>query len=89
LPGDIGMLSSEPLQVRQIGRYGSSEACWRGNSERFSSSDLAGLKNADRFGQFARHGQQRSLRRMRKVLSWALARSPGLRSWACARLASF
>src|SRR5205814_9175296 len=37
----------------------------------------------------ARQGQQRSLRRMRQVLSWALARSPGLRSWAWARLASF
>src|SRR5215471_2098767 len=35
------------------------------------------------------HGQQRSLRRMRQVLSWALARSPGDRSWAWARLASF
>ena len=37
----------------------------------------------------ARHGQQRSLRRMRQVLSWALPRSPGDRSWAWARLASF
>ena len=34
-------------------------------------------------------GQQRSLRRMCQVFSWALARSPGERSWACARLASF
>ena len=34
-------------------------------------------------------GQQRSLRRMRQVLSWALARSPGLRSLAWARLAAF
>ena len=30
----------------------------------------------------ARQGQQRSLRRIRQVLSWALARSPGARSWA-------
>jgi hypothetical protein len=37
----------------------------------------------------ARQGQQRSLRRMRRVLSWALARSPGDRGWAYARLASF
>ena len=29
-------------------------------------------------------GQQRSLRRMCQVFSWALARSPGDRSWACA-----
>jgi hypothetical protein len=35
------------------------------------------------------HGQQRSLRRMRQVLSWALARSPGPRSVAWARLAAF
>src|SRR5262249_54539159 len=34
-------------------------------------------------------GQQRSLRRMRQVLSWALARSPGPRSVAWARLAAF
>src|SRR5256885_2213094 len=37
----------------------------------------------------ARQGQQRSLRRMRQLLSWALARSPGARSWAWARLAAF
>ncbi len=37
----------------------------------------------------ARQGQQRSLRRMRQVLSWAFARSPGPRSFAWARLASF
>jgi hypothetical protein len=37
----------------------------------------------------ARQGQQRSLRKMRQVLSWALARSPGLRSVAWARLAAF
>ena len=30
----------------------------------------------------ARQGQQRSLRRMSQVLSWALARSPGARSFA-------
>ena len=35
------------------------------------------------------HGQQPSLCRMRQVLSWALARSPGPRSLACARLAAF
>jgi hypothetical protein len=34
-------------------------------------------------------GQQRSLRRMRQVFSWALARSPGPRSRAWARLAAF
>jgi hypothetical protein len=34
-------------------------------------------------------GQQRSLRRMCQVLSWALARSPGPRSRAWARLAAF
>ena len=32
----------------------------------------------------ARQGQQRSLRRMPQVLSWALARSPGARSFAWA-----
>jgi hypothetical protein len=37
----------------------------------------------------ARQGQQRSLRRIRQVLSWAFARSPGDRSLACALLASF
>jgi hypothetical protein len=37
----------------------------------------------------ARQGQQRSFRRMRQVLSWAIARSPGARSFAWARLASF
>src|SRR6266566_2509258 len=37
----------------------------------------------------ARQGQQRSLRRMFQVLSWAFARSPGERSFAWARLASF
>ena len=37
----------------------------------------------------ARQGQQRSLRRMCQVLSWALARSPGERSFACALLAAF
>jgi hypothetical protein len=37
----------------------------------------------------ARQGQQRSLRRMRQVLSWALARSPGARSRAWALFASF
>ena len=37
----------------------------------------------------ARHGQQRSLRRIRQVLSWAFALSPGARSFACALLASF
>jgi len=37
----------------------------------------------------ARQGQQRSLRRMCQVLSWAFARSPGARSWAWARLAVF
>lgn len=35
----------------------------------------------------ARRGQLRSLRRMRQVLSWALARSPGPRRRAWARLA--
>src|SRR5438034_4575973 len=37
----------------------------------------------------ARQGQQRSFRRIFQVLSWAFARSPGARSFACARLASF
>jgi hypothetical protein len=37
----------------------------------------------------ARQGQQRSLRRILQVLSWAFARSPGARSCACARVASF
>jgi hypothetical protein len=37
----------------------------------------------------ARQGQQRSLRRMPQVLSWALARSPGPRSFAWAELAAF
>ena len=37
----------------------------------------------------ARQGEQRSLRRMRQVFSWAFARSPGERSFAWARLASF
>ena len=37
----------------------------------------------------ARQGQQRSLRRIFQVLSWAFARSPGARSFAWARLASF
>src|SRR5690349_5852974 len=37
----------------------------------------------------ARQGQQRSLRRILQVLSWAFARSPGDRSLACALLASF
>ena len=34
-------------------------------------------------------GQQRSLRRIPQVLSWALARSPGARSFAWAELAAF
>src|SRR5690242_7344462 len=34
-------------------------------------------------------GQQRSFWRIFHVLSWAFARSPGARSFACARLASF
>src|SRR6266516_4244037 len=37
----------------------------------------------------ARQGQQRSLRRIAQVLSWALARSPGARSFAWAELAAF
>jgi len=37
----------------------------------------------------AREGQHRSLRRMRRVLSWALARSLGPRSLAWAWLAAF
>src|SRR5215813_14686024 len=37
----------------------------------------------------ARQGQQRSLRRMPQVLSWALARSPTPRRRAWARLAAF
>ena len=37
----------------------------------------------------ARHGQQRSLARIFHALSWAFARSPGARSFAWARLASF
>jgi hypothetical protein len=37
----------------------------------------------------ARQGQQRSLRRIFQVLSWAFARSPGARSRAWARFASF
>ena len=37
----------------------------------------------------ARQGQQRSLRKMRQDLSWALTRSPGPPSRAWARLASF
>jgi hypothetical protein len=58
--------------------------------ERFSSCDLAGLKDVDGFGELpGAPGKQRSLRRMRKFLSWAFARSPGLRSLAWARLASF
>jgi hypothetical protein len=36
-----------------------------------------------------RQGQQRSLRRMCQVLSWAFARSPGARSFAWALLACF
>src|SRR5436190_13315205 len=34
----------------------------------------------------ARQGQQRRLRRIAQVLSWALARSPGARSFAWAEL---
>jgi hypothetical protein len=37
----------------------------------------------------ARQGQQRSLRKMGQDLRWALARSPGARSCAWARLAAF
>jgi len=37
----------------------------------------------------ARQGQQRSLRRIPQLLSWALARSPGARSFAWAELAAF
>ena len=37
----------------------------------------------------ARHGQLRSFVRIFHALSWAFARSPGARSLACARLASF
>jgi hypothetical protein len=37
----------------------------------------------------ARQGQQRSLRTIRQVLSWAFARPPGERSFACALLACF
>jgi hypothetical protein len=37
----------------------------------------------------ARYGQQRSLHRIFQVLSWAFALSPGARSFAWARLASF
>ena len=36
----------------------------------------------------AHQGQQRSFRKMLQDLSWALARSPGARSRAWARLAS-
>jgi hypothetical protein len=49
----------------------------------FSSSHLAGLKDVDRLGQLpGAPGQQRSLRKMRQDLSWALARSPLPRSRA-------
>ena len=37
----------------------------------------------------ARHGQPRSSRRILQVLSWAFARSPGERNFACALFASF
>jgi hypothetical protein len=37
----------------------------------------------------ARQEQQRSLRKIRQDLSWALAHWPGARSRACARFASF
>ena len=36
-----------------------------------------------------RQGQQRSLRMMHQLLSWAVARSPGPRTFAWPRLASF
>ena len=37
----------------------------------------------------ARQGQQRSLRRIGQALSWAFARSPEARSFACALFASY
>jgi hypothetical protein len=56
----------------------------------FSSSELVGLQDVDGLGELPGFpGQQRSLRRMRQVLSWALKRSSGPRSLAWARLAAF
>jgi hypothetical protein len=51
---------------------------------------LADLQYVDGLGELAgAPGQQRSLRRMRQVLSWAFARLPGERNLACAWLAWF
>jgi hypothetical protein len=53
-----------------------------------SSCDLAGLRDVDGLGELP--GAPRAAAQpaqMCEVLSWALARSPGLRSWAWARLA--
>ena len=54
-----------------------------GNASRICSTWMALASSP------ARQGQQRSLRRILQVLSCAFARSPGDRSFAWARLASF
>ena len=56
------------------------------NNEPFSSSGLVGLKEMDDFDQLpGAPGIEASLRRMRQVFRWALARPPEDRSWAWAR----
>ena len=52
-------------------------------SERFSSSDLAGLKYVDGFGELpGLPGAAAEFAQDAPGLSWALARSPGPGSWA-------
>ena len=52
-------------------------------SERFSSSDLAGLKYMDGFGELpGLPGAAEEFAQDAPGLSWALARSPGPGSWA-------
>jgi hypothetical protein len=93
-----GMLTRRPVVRPEFHRYCREallllleQACTadyeRVTTEPFSSSDFAGLKDVDRFGQLpARQGKQRSLRKIRQDLSWAWrvrpARAAGReRSW--------
>jgi hypothetical protein len=59
-------------------------------TEPFSSWDLPGLKDVDGLGQLAGlPGAAAELAQDVPGFSWALARSPGNRSWVWARLAAF
>ena len=100
--GSVNVLSGAPFGYRYVRKTDlcgaayeviEGEAALVAEMFRRYVDDGASIADLARWMAFAswsaRQGQQRSLRRMRQVLSWAFAHSPGERSFAWVRLAAF